>query len=172
MTTRLVLAALLALTITTGISAAPRWEERRVVLRDRTPAEFAGMVEAAAREWNAVGHGPRFRYRREGVDGRCQPPKRKRTVVVCGARIGPLDTTEIDARGGAIQRGLIVLDTSGNGVNVEPVVLHALGHALGLPHVPDPASIMYARVTPVEHLTGSDRALLRERYRGQGRVLR
>lgn len=166
--------ALLALAAAPALAtAAPRWDQRRIVLADTTTAEMDGMVAAAAAEWNRAGFGPRLVYRRGPFQDGCPHKRRVKadTVRVCTGGSGGWAATSKDQ--GQIQRSLIPIAISDvTRPYLYPTVLHELGHALGLPHIPDPHTVMDPASMEARHLTGADIALLRERYRHHPRARR
>jgi hypothetical protein len=150
---RLLWIALLSFVSAASVSAydllGARWESRVITYSlDRTTSKIRKTVEQALHNWSDVAPIYFLEVEREDAE-----------ITICfdkrgGAVNGILACTTISIVDNVIRHAEIVINAreyrwSGrNGYDLESVLCHEVGHALGLEHVNDPTALMYPTFDP------------------------
>jgi hypothetical protein len=140
------------------------WIQRRPIVSDWSPQLFE-VVRAAFDEWGTVGQPVRFEFTIDSA--RADIRVNFTDSVTQGTRLG-VTTHRYDQQGWIVSAEIAVSthDTDGS---VHPpsliaaIARHEVGHALGLGHSRDRATIMYPESETLA-ITGPDRATLKLLY--------
>ena len=158
-------------------SNVPRWQNMPVKVYIPSGNKYSELMTKAFNEWQTVSGGiVKFKYvdKQENSDIYV-----KFTGNLGMQRDGThaLGLTHYHTRNGYFTQNYIEIDTTkyfgdksnkrGESIRIYQVMLHEIGHAVGLPHSDDINSLMYYMYDKKEHqtITDSDLKELKKKYR-------